>query len=113
MLKKEELEAQVKALPYEVTRAVIRAHEEYNGWKNYETWLVNLWITNEESSYEYYRELVRKAKSDGEAAKALKDSVEEGCDEFVGNRGNLYTDLLNGALSSVDWFEVVKALKED
>ena len=25
----------------------------YNGWKNYETWCVALWIGNDEGSYNY------------------------------------------------------------
>lgn len=28
----------------------------YNGWSNYETWNVKLWIDNEEGSYDYWRE---------------------------------------------------------
>ena len=30
--------------------------KRYNGWKNYETWNVALWIGNEEGSYNYWRE---------------------------------------------------------
>jgi hypothetical protein len=26
----------------------------YNGWKNYETWLVHLWITSDEKTQAYW-----------------------------------------------------------
>jgi len=29
---------------------------KYNGWTNYETWAVKLWMDNEEPSYRYWRE---------------------------------------------------------
>ena len=28
--------------------------KSYNGWKNFETWVVNLWLTNEQYPYEYW-----------------------------------------------------------
>ena len=34
----------------------------YNGWPNYETWNVMLWMDNEEQAYKLYREHVRMAK---------------------------------------------------
>ena len=30
--------------------------KRYNGWTNYETWAVNLWIDNDQGSYTYWRE---------------------------------------------------------
>ena len=39
----------------------------YNGWKNYETWLVALWIDNEQSSYSYARELRDSVKNNEHA----------------------------------------------
>jgi len=29
--------------------------KRYNGWTNYETWVVNLWLANEEPSYREWR----------------------------------------------------------
>lgn len=34
----------------------------YNGWPNYETWNVMLWMDNEEPAYRRYREHVQMAK---------------------------------------------------
>jgi hypothetical protein len=31
----------------------------YNGWTNYETWNVNLWIDNDEGTYRAKREYIR------------------------------------------------------
>ena len=46
----------------------------YNGWKNYETWNVKLWIDNEEGSYRYWEEV----------AGEIWEEVERDRDEFCG-----------------------------
>ena len=88
----------------------------YNGWANYETWCVHLWLTNEEGSYRYWREEAgRHRKKSGEdasgtLAEQLKSELEEASPI---EEASLFSDLLNAALGEVDWFEVADAFLED
>ena len=102
---------------------------EYNGWTNYETWNVYLWLSNEEGSYTWARELVREAHqqpreewvpdciSDHDrgrhrAAEALKDAVTE-LEEGRVTTASMASDLLGAAFSEVDWAEVADAFLEE
>lgn len=88
----------------------------YNGWTNYETWCVHLWLTNEEGSYRYWREEAgRHLRDDREDARyslgrQLKGELEEASPL---EEASLFSDLLNAALSEVDWHEVADAFLED
>jgi hypothetical protein len=82
----------------------------YNGWKNYETWAVALWIDNEQSSYNYARELL-SCGDDYEVVEALKDWIED-MNPLV-DTATVFTDLLNAALSEVDWYEIVKIMRSE
>lgn len=88
----------------------------YNGWTNYETWCVHLWLSNEEGSYRYWREEAgRHLKEDREdarfsLARRLKSELEEASPL---EEASLFSDLLNAALSEVDWHEVADAFLED
>jgi len=88
----------------------------YQGWKNYETWLVALWLDNDEYSYNYWRERTqeiwegatadkpfsRRDRAMLELSDTLKDEVEDAAPELEG----IFLDLLNAALSEVDWREI-------
>jgi hypothetical protein len=98
----------------------------YNGWSNYETWAVKLWIDNEEPSYNYWREQTKDAwelanedrrypsQTRKESAICilsgrLKDEHEENKPEVNG----VFADLLSAALSEVDWYEIASAMVDD
>lgn len=97
---------------------------KYNGWTNYETWCVKLWIDNDQGSQGYWSERAQSAFDDAEADKtftrienaafALSAELKEEHEENTPTMGSgVYTDLLNAALSSVNWHEIAVNMLED
>src|SRR5262245_41764338 len=107
----------------------------YNGWKNYETWAVNLWMTNDQGSDSYYRQMASEiwnAEPDTHAttkpvftreeqfcidmSERLKDEFEEGKNDLLEQSKrecSVWADLLNAALSEVDWHEIAEHYLDD
>jgi hypothetical protein len=90
----------------------------YNGWKNYPTWNVNLWLSNDEGLYNATRELVRDAIDNGEESTARVDTADHirhfVRDELAPDLGASFAaDLLGYSLDCVDWFEIADAWLED
>ena len=89
----------------------------YNGWTNYETWNVALWIGNEQGSQDFWQERARQAYDAAQAdkyftkaerakldlAEILKEDLSENTPTVTG----FYADLLNAALSEVNHYEIV------
>ncbi len=92
-------------------------NKEYNGWYNYETWLVNLWIDSTEGSQSYWAGRAQEAFDNAEASRPftkaeqatldLSNQLKEETEESSPlTEATLFTDLLNGALSEVNWHEI-------
>ena len=82
--------------------------EKYNGWTNYETWVVNLWIGE---SQDFWDDITSSSDSVADIANMLKDYHME--DNPLVDNANVYTDLLGGALSSVNWREIAQHFIDD
>jgi hypothetical protein len=94
----------------------------YQGWSNYETWCVSLWIDNDEGLQSYWQEQAEEivngqhestthgpdSYSDAACSLAtmLKDDFEENAPTLEG----FWSDLLNSALSEVEWREVAESI---
>lgn len=99
-------------------------HREYNGWTNYETWNVKLWLDNEQGTYELQKEMAEQANQTPKVdvwtrkdttrftlADLLKDYVEE-CNPLVDD-ASMYSDLMSAAIQEVNWQEIADAILED
>lgn len=83
----------------------------YQGWTNYETWCVSLWLNNE---YPCYTALNNIAAADEEdspsfAEKELQQFVEQ---QYDMPETGLFADLLTTALARVNWRQIIDAAKE-
>ena len=84
--------------------------EKYNGWMNYETWVVNLWITDDSGSVDHYNELASECMDAYELSMRIKDEVEDNAPEM---EPSLYTDLLTASMSMVNWVEIAEHFMEN
>ena len=82
----------------------------YNGWSNYETWCVNLWLDNEPATNYDKRDIISRATEPYRAAKDLEAYVAEMMPDLG---ASMFADLLGAALSEVDWNEIVQSEWEE
>ena len=77
---------------------------EYNGWTNRETWMVYLWLTNEECYYRQLQEILHDYEGREQA-----EELEQAC-RFIVERHDdtgLRGDLIGTVLARVDWQEII------
>jgi hypothetical protein len=85
----------------------------YKEFKNYFTWLVAQWLTEDENTSKAIRVLASDA---GNKVKPLAKEIEELVTRFenpLSGRNSLYAEILNTAFEEVDWQEIAEVcLKE-
>ena len=96
--------------------------KKYNGYTNYETWCIKLWIDHDQDRQEYWAEKVQEAWEDSDtmnilshkerAAQELSEVVKAEFEENnpLANKANVYSDLINAGLSEVNWYEIALSL---
>ncbi len=102
----------------------------YNGYSNYETWAVQLWIDNTESKSAYWRRLAEEVYNHQASEQAhfskvedatcilaekLRDSYNNGMERILNDanvNGTVWADLLNASVCAVNFHEIAKNLME-
>lgn len=86
--------------------------ETVEGWSNYPTWAVNLWLANDRKLSEEARARVRGVDSIEDVPETLKTWVTNQMPDlsrWYGPYGpTCAADLLSYALAEVDWFELAQ-----
>lgn len=91
----------------------------YNGWTNYETWNVKLWIDNEEGSYRYWQGVADELwEADPEGAECdlagrLREEIRDAAMDGIKDQASMVADLLGSALDEVNWDEIAESMLSD
>ncbi len=86
--------------------------EKYNGYINYETRLVCLWLDNKQAEYEYWKEQAKITSDDYELGQNMKAHYQEQADTMISAPGLIY-DLVHVSLNQVNWTEVAKTRRDE
>ena len=88
---------------------------EYNGYTNKPTWLVELWIDNEQESYYLWYKRAEQIKEEegASAAYVLENEMKDHFEQWQPLEGaTVYSDLLGWALAYVNWREIAENILE-
>lgn len=91
-------------------------NEKYQGYSNRETWLMSIWLDNDEDTYSHWRDRTWAILKSLDCDRKLELSreLEEWCKRQQPQlESGLYSDLLTTAVSRIEWSEVAKRLLTD
>ncbi len=106
----------------------------YNGWKNYETWVIALWLDNDYNTYTLMRGLAMQSveevleeqeldyqlsenrqkmvrKASYKISQIISEYIEE--NNPLASKASVYCDLLNSAIKEADFIEIAEHYLEE
>ncbi len=104
--------------------------DTHQGWTNYATWAVHLWLSNDEGTWLFCRRLARETVEDADTCDQVHDGIwtreqarrfmlADRLQEYLAELNPLkdqpsaFADLLRSALDDVNWEELADAFLED
>lgn len=92
------------------SKKLINMNDEYNGWTNFETWLIALWLDNDETLYKGIRDVKSKFgfMSDTLAQSWVMCKAVKICH---GLRDDIAEHNVN--MDKVNWYEIADLINDD
>jgi len=87
--------------------------DEYNGWKNRETWLVNLWINNDPYLQAELMDIIKSDVGIYLKVQDLRELVEDIAFDHINESSGMSSDLVNTALMRASLTEIIESNSED
>jgi hypothetical protein len=99
--------------------------KDYNGYTNYETWCCALWLDNDQGTYEYWKEQAAEIAESAEdnkpehltakefVARELAERIKSEFEESMPKVEGFWADMLNSAMSEINWDEVAETRIEE
>ena len=93
--------------------------QEYNGWTNYETWNVDLWLSNDCGDVQFWEEraddIAQTADDIDDLKDKLADELETQFDDLAATLPitGFFADVVNASLREVNWHEIARHMVED
>lgn len=89
------------------------ADQEYNGWRNYPTWCIKLWIDNDQGFQQVVMDAAEAAALQPYPNATLQDALKEMVEELCQLPSGMAADLLGWAIEEADWFGIAEAYLEE
>src|SRR4051794_31007185 len=96
-------------------RGAMTGEQGYNGWTNYPTWNVALWLDNDQFLQMQMREIAVTGGSAYDAAQSLRVFVDGLVEDIAPAMfgASFAADIFGWALEQVDWLEIARNILED
>lgn len=79
----------------------------YQGWSNYPTWCMSLWMNNDEGIYHEKQDVVRRMAHRGKHA--VGDGLRDLLEPLLPDVSGFASDLLTWAFEQTDWVEIAES----